>query len=413
MNALFIAWKDMQIFFRERGRLIMLFLLPMVFILAFSAVYGAMGSDVGLVKLAVVNLDADGEAAQELIARLNQSGAVEVELSAETEAQRLLEQGDSERYLTIPAGFTDDIAAGRQVTLLITNGADANESRTEAVKTITDGIAKDLSLQTQLITGFQQMGEMMLAGPEEARVFTTERIVAQAESQFERAKTAPLVAVEQKVPDVILQKQEDISGADISVPGFAVLFGFMTAQVTAASIYTEKKIGSFRRLLAAPLTKAELLGGKMLPNLITALLQIAVIFGASILLLPLLGMDAMSMPHDPLAVVVLSLLVALCSTSLGLLIASIARTESQIGGFSTVALWVMGLVGGAFIPAFFLGEFLNSIGKIVPHYWAILAYQNLLVRGQNLVDITPQLAALVGFTAVFAAIGLWRFKFDA
>ena len=241
-------------------------------------------------------------------------------------------------------------------------------------------------MQTQLIAGFEQMGAMMQAAPDEVQPFTGERIVAQAESQFERAKTEPLVAVEQKSPDVILAEREELSGSDISVPGFAVLFGFLTAQATAMSIYTEKKIGSFRRLLAAPMSKWELLGGKMLPNLITTIVQIAVIFGAGVLLLPLLGMDAMSMGNDPLAFVALSIMVALCSTSLGLLIAALARTEAQIGGISMVALWLMGLVGGAFIPAFLLGDVFSAIGKVVPHYWAILGYHNLLVRGQTLTE---------------------------
>jgi ABC-2 type transport system permease protein len=179
------------------------------------------------------------------------------------------------------------------------------------------------------------------------------------------------------------------------------------------SIYTEKKVGSFRRLLAAPMSKGELLGGKMLPNIVTTLIQIAVIFGVGVLLLPLVGMDAMSMGSDPLAFVILSLLVALCSTSLGLLIAAVARTEAQIGGVSMVALWLMGLVGGAFIPAFLLGDVFSAIGKVVPHYWAILGYHNLLVRGQSLAEIGTELAALAGFTLLFTVIGLWRFKFDA
>ena len=62
-----IAWKDIQIFLKERGQLVMLFLLPLVFILAFSAVYSALGDEVELIKLAVVNLDPDGEMSQALL----------------------------------------------------------------------------------------------------------------------------------------------------------------------------------------------------------------------------------------------------------------------------------------------------------------------------------------------------------
>mgnify|MGYP000116718461 CR=1 FL=1 len=71
------------------------------------------------------------------------------------------------------------------------------------------------------------------------------------------------------------------------------------------------------------------------------------------------------------------------STGLGILIAAIAQTEGQVGGISTLILWVAGLVGGAFIPAFVLGDFLNTIGKVVPQYWALQAYNNLMIRGQG------------------------------
>lgn len=150
----------------------------------------------------------------------------------------------------------------------------------------------------------------------------------------------------------------------------------------------------------------------MLPGFVIILVQIAVIFAASILLLPLIGLDRLYLGNDILALVVLSMLVALCSTSLGLLIAAIARTEGQISGISVVAMWVMGAVSGAFVPTFFLGDFLGTVGKVTPQYWAVSAYTALFVRGQTLADIGPDLAILAGFTAVFFAIGLWRFKFD-
>ena len=48
----------------------------------------------------------------------------------------------------------------------------------------------------------------------------------------------------------------------------------------------------------------------------------------------------------------------------------------------------------------------------MPQYWAIEAYTNVMIRGQGLADIALELAALAGFTILFAAIGLWRFRFE-
>ena len=104
--------------------------------------------------------------------------------------------------------------------------------------------------------------------------------------------------------------------------------------------------------------------------------------------------------------------VALCSSSFGIFIAAIARTENQIGGLSTVVLWVMGILGGSLIPAFLLDRFLGPVPKIVPHYWANRAFNNLLVRGLGTMAVTTEVAVLLGFTALFFAVGLWRFDFD-
>jgi ABC-2 type transport system permease protein len=156
----------------------------------------------------------------------------------------------------------------------------------------------------------------------------------------------------------------------------------------------------------------ELLVGKMLPNLLIAVLQVVVIFAACWYLLPLVGSDRPSLGNSPLGLMLVTVMVALCSTCLGLLLAALCRTESQVGGISSLFLWVAGMVGGAFIPNFLLGDLLGTIGKIVPHYWANQAFNDLMTRGQGVIEILPELGILAGFAAVFFVIGLLRFRFN-
>jgi ABC-2 type transport system permease protein len=413
MNALSVAFKDILILLKDRGQILMLFLVPMIFILAFSAMFSLQGElEEQITIVPVVNLDPGGEMSTLLLENLNQDRGIQTEDYDQAEAEAALDEQTVNMVLTIPAGFTEDVGAGNETRLRLRYGAEASDSEVEAVMLVVDGVAADLSLETQLIGGLSQMGAMMGDAPPEDQVFTADRIRAQAESQFERAKTAPLVALTAKYPDQITQGREDFRPSTLSVAGFAVMFAFLAAQITASSIFDEKKEGTFRRLLAAPLGKQDLLIGKMLPNFFIAIVQMVVLVAASIVLLPLLGQEAPSLGNSPLGLILVTVLVALCSTSLGILLAAIARTESQVGGISTLVLWVAGLVGGAFIPAFVLGDFLNAIGKVVPHYWAIQAYTDLMVRGQGVADILPELGILAGFTAVFFAIGLIRFRFD-
>ena len=412
MNALNIALKDMQVLLKDRGQVIMMILLPMIFILAFSAASAAGQDDEQVIIVPVVNLDPGGEMSQMLLDNLNRDHGIQTQDYDQAKAEDDLENETINLALHIPAGFTADVEAGRQVMLRLMYGPGASDSEVEAVRLVIDGVASDLSLQTQLTDGLSQMGAMMADAPEDVQVFTAERIKAQAENQFERSKTTPLVALVARLPEQITRDREEFNPSSFSVAGFAVLFVFLTAQTTASSIFNEKKEGTFRRLLAAPMNKWELPLGKMLPNFVIGLLQVVIIFALSIALMPLLGLEQPSLGNSPAGLVVLTIVVALCSISLGILIAALARTESQVGGISTLILWVAGLVGGAFIPAFVLGDFLNAIGKIVPQYWALQAYNNLMIRGQGMGDILPELGILLGFTIIFFVIGLLRFKFD-
>lgn len=414
MGALSIAFKDIQITLKDRGAIIQLFLLPLLFIVAYSAVTAAFeGEDEDRrIPLPIVNLDG-GQEAQTLLDNLEMAGGVQVEMIDEENATQKLEESEIARLLTIPEDFTEGILEGRTVTLRIVSHPDADVERTEAVRLVVEGVAQDMALESQILASLQQMGEMQAnAPPEYQEAFSVEKAITQARSQFEGSKVRPLITIIQRVPGLESEKEEFPSTAEVAVPGFTVLFVFLTAQATARSIYDEKKVGSFRRLLAAPISKASLLAGKIVPNFITALIQVAVIFAFGVFGLGLLGFTPVELGKDPIALVIAILLIALCSSALGVVIAALARTESQIGGLSTLILWGLGTLGGSIIPYFILENMLGPIPLALPHYWANRALDDIMVRGMMLADVSLALIMLLGFTLVFFLVGLWRFDFD-
>lgn len=416
MNALRIARKDLLLYLKDRSALLELFVLPVAFVFVLVGLAPAFFPDQPedqATPLAVANLEEGGEMSTRLLQELEENGGLRPELLDPVEAEALLADGDIPRLLIIPANFSEDLEVGRKVTLELRSNSN-NAQENEAVQVAVDGVARDLSLQHQIIASLEQMGEMQAADPQAEPIFTVERSIAQAQSQFERAETRPLVAVQQETPRSLTAGREEASFGEVQVgvPGITVLFVFLTAQATARSIYDERRTGSFRRLLAAPLGKATLLVGKMLPTLLISIVQIAVIFATGIFIFPLLDLDQLQLGGSPLALVLLVFVVSLCSTGLGVLIAALARTESQIGGLSATILWVMAFIGGSIMPLFLVNEFMASIGRLTPHGWANVAFYDLLVRGRDLVDISGALLALLGFTALFFAIGVWRFDFE-
>ncbi|MHB1317419.1 MAG: ABC transporter permease [Anaerolineae bacterium] len=414
MGAWHIAVKDLTIFVRERGWLIQLFVLPLMFIMIFSGVLGGTGSSARdeRIPLAVVDLDG-GPMAQSLIEGLDAAGGVRVEVKEQAEAQDLLEQREVARVLTIPAGLSAVAPGDSPVTVRLTNHPDADMEQTEAVRLVVEGAAQDLLLQQQIVASLEQMADMQAMLPAEQQAFTGDRIVRQAREQFESSSLRPLVTVEQRVPAA--EEQEETPSFDmaqLAIPGFTVLFVFLAAQATARSIYEEKRVGSFRRLLAAPISRVQLLAGKALPNIAVVIVQTIVILGFGVLGLRLLGREPLTLGSDPLALVLLVLAMALCSTGLGILIAALARTENQIGGLSSLLLWVSGVLGGSMIPLFLLEQFLGPIPRVVPQFWANRGFENLLIRGLGMEAVAPQIMVLLVFALAFVAIGLWRFDYE-
>ena len=413
MDIVSIARKDMLILFKDRSTLLQLFLLPLVFIVLYVGIGTAAqsGEEEDLrIPVAVVNLDPTGEISQSFIDNLNGDGGIKAEVYDQSEAQELLEADEISRLLTIPTGFSEDVLSGESVAILFENDT-PDDQENQAVSLVVTGVAYDTSLQANLLGSLENMRQMQAANPEATDSLSAEKAMEQARMQFERAETDPLIAVEQRNPSTF-EDEEELSFAELAVPSMTVLFVFLTAQTMAQSVYDEKKVGSFRRLLAAPISNASLMSGKMLPNFLTVLLQVAVIFFAAIFIFPALGWDKLTLGNDFLALVLLVVATALCSTALGALISAIAKTEAQIGGVSTVILWVMAFIGGTIVPFFLLNDALGSIGKLTPQFWAVTGFYDLLVRGQSLADITDSLAALLGFGLIFLVIAIWRFDFE-
>ena len=413
MNSLSVALKDLQIMVKDRGTLFQLFILPLLFILVFSGALSAIGESeaVTLPTLALVDQDG-GSAAQSLTEKLVLDGSLTIQSAFAVEAQSLLDENKIIGFLTIPNEFTASLQNSSPVDLVITTGSESNSQKVESARLVLESIAAEMTLESQIIASLNQMGAMQANAPEEYQVFDTERVLAQAHSQFETSQTRPLIEVKQSTPQ---QDSEQVNAVDLSqsaVPGFTVLFVFMAAQTTARSIYEEKKIGTFRRLVAAPLNKVELMIGKILPNFIIALVQILVIFAFGSVGMRLLGLTPMPVERSPLGLILVAIVLALCSSAFGIAIAGIARTENQIGGLSTLLLWGMGLLGGSLIPLFILDRFLGYIPMIVPHYWANRAFDDLLIRGLGVANIALDLGVLLAFSLVFFVIGLWRFDYE-
>jgi ABC-2 type transport system permease protein len=404
------TWKDIKILFKDFGGMTMLFLMPMMFIVVMSTALQGMfdtGSDEQPRILPVVNFD-HGELASEAVAQLDSIDGIEVETTWESEtltrerAEALVTSGDRAVAVVFPADFSEQIEAR----------LDDNQA-TATIELITDP-----AVSTQFIAPIQGMVFGVAERMAETRL-AQKRIQAGLAGVFARLPAemrpdiasvsveeegASIVAIEQVAPsDMGVQVFPDTYQQN--VPGYTVFGVFFIVGTMASSILEEKRGGTFRRLLVAPLPKPILLAGKILPYYVVNLIQIAIMFGVAHLLF---GMGF----GDAVALAVVSLALAAAATGLGVLVAAFGRTDTQVGGISSLLTLTMSAVGGCMVPSFVMPDFLQTLSRLTPHGWAMQGFQDVLVRGYGLAGVWPETATLLGFAATFFLVGVWRFRFD-
>jgi linearmycin/streptolysin S transport system permease protein len=357
--------KDTWLLVRDRGRLLMLFAMPLAFIVVFGSMF-KFGPDPGKPRPIAI-WHAPGDARGEAIGRsiADTPGFAPKPLGSADEVRRAVASEDVRAGIIVPPHF--DPASGKPIELVI-----------------------DLGEQVQT------------RGPLQGALTGA---VMRALAPIPLDKLPP--AIEAKTPPGIAKPLDNISGFQVAVPGNGVLFGFFIAMTVAMSFASERHSGTWRRLLAAPVPRWRALVGKLVPYYLIGVLQLAVLFAIGAL-----GFG-MQIAGSLAALVVLSLVVVLCAIGFGLLVSSFGWTEKQIGSGVPVMLLVMGLLGGCMFPRLLMPPFMQKLGHIVPHSWALDGYYAVLVRqGTSIADIAPSLGALAAFALGFGVLGLWRFKFE-
>ncbi len=358
--------KDTQLLLRDRGALASLFALPLIFVALFGTMFGGSGARRDRPRELAVAYPKTDAAAGKLVAALDGSRVFTTRAAGSPDELRAWVGEDDGRVgLIIPAGF--DPAGGRPAELVIDPHAPAQ-----------------------------------FRAPIQGAI---DAILRRAHFGPPPGGDAPVLVVTD--PEGAREPLRASSGFQVSVPGNAVLFGFFIALTVAISFVEEKKTGTWRRLLAAPVSRPMLLLAKLVPFFVVSLIQMAILFGIGALAF---GMEVRG---SPLALAAMTAAVSFCAVSLGLFIASFGGSQKQVGSVGSISLLVMGLVGGAMVPRLIMPDTIQAIGLATPHAWALEGYYAALMReGTGPAEIALPIAMVLLFGAGFAALGAWRFRFE-
>lgn len=193
----------------------------------------------------------------------------------------------------------------------------------------------------------------------------------------------------------------------ILVPSYTVMFAFFLVLTVGWLFVAERKHGTLVRLQAAPLSRGQILLGKLLPCLAVSLFQ-----GFFLLLAGKL-VFGMNWGTQPVLLIPVVVCTSVAAVGLSMLVASIARTETQVAVYGTLLVLVLGGVSGSLMPRELMPEQMKQISLVTPHAWALDAYSQLLGNPTpELPIVTTACIVLLGFGAAFLVVAWWRLDLE-
>jgi len=390
---LILTLKDLRLFVRDRGALLLLFLAPLVVITAagfsLSTLYQTARH-----LLPVVDLD-KGPVAEKLLGVLREAPDLEVVLLGEEEARRLVsETPRAGAALLVPEGFSEAVRKGEAAKLVLW----------------TDPVKHLEVLKIRVAVERARAG--LVTARVAARIAVVQVLTHGGDVDFESLSEDSASLAERIAEGTIALEETSVFGGptefntfDQNVPGFSVTFLLLGMLFgVGLGLLDEREWGMVYRLSASPVPPAALLAGKMLSRFATGLVQMILLF--------LFGRVAFGISLGPsLPALGLTIVgIAFASAAFGFLVATLARSRDAMLPIGTMAVVAMAAIGGCWWPITIEPVWLQNIAHFFPTAWAMGAFNDLMLRQRELTFVLPKVGALLGFGVGYLALGVHLYE---
>jgi len=367
---------------RDRGALVMTFILPPLLFLLFAAVFSGAGGEGGALTVAVARTSPTANAAAfvEALAKApdttlvlasgaDASGEVDALVAASSADVGLIVRGDP------------GIATAEAPLVIVT---DPGRAVAGAVLTARIHHLLTAALPHLAMARVAQQIEV-LVGP-----FSAEQKARLAEAVAHApelvAKGGAELMERRSVPRSSAQP-----GVTYYAGAIALLFLLFTAVQGAASLVDERRSGVFDRIVMSEGGVAALVAGKFAFLVLQGLALATVLFAVAQLVY---GVDVTG---RALTWLLVSLAAAAAAAGVALPLAALSRTRQQAQTLSTFVVLLLSAVGGSMAPRFLMPQWLQRLGDLTPTAWGITAYQDVLWRGAPLRELALPLAVLLAY----------------
>jgi ABC-type multidrug transport system permease subunit len=412
-----IAITDLRLFFSSRGNLVGLLLIP----IAMTAVVGfaiTPGSGPSSVQIDVVDHD-QSELSDQFLDAIRSANSSLILCPMDNDEEDICEF-DSELPLDI-AQAVERLEGSK--TFAVIEIPDGFEEAVRSFSLVNVGYLSDESLsapgyiQQAVDTALRRINGAVVASrvgtyvleETELYLFSQEELKDFSNSTYDRATVLwgenpvsvsfELTAAEDDDTD------GSVEGFGQSVPGMGSMYVMFTVFGGMVTLVGERKQWTLQRLVVMPVSRVQLLGGKILGRFILGLLQYVAVFAVGIVV-------GLNFGGDLLALFLTMVIFTLAVTSLSLTLGTRVKSEEQAAGLTNLLGLTLAPLGGAWWSLEIVPEFMRTIGHVSPIAWAMDAYRSLIFENGDLSTILVPLAVLLGFSVVCFGVGIRWFKYE-
>lgn len=395
-----IAKKDLVLFMKDRRAVMLTFLLPIFLISVFALAFGGAKREASKPSVLLV-ADLDRSAlTTAIVQKLDSLKEIAVVSSTLADAQEEVKKGYEAAVLVFYKGFEDSVNSGKPLPM---------ELQYDLVKEMEVGILQQ-ALLSSLMKSIEQVGAM-------------ERVMKQIDRQYEGMDSAMIASIKMQVKETfaedagkqagskqgmkmtpLVKEKENNPGLVQAVAGTAVMMLLLSLAQFGAGLLTEKEDGTLKRLLYAPVEPGHILYGKLLSGILTAIVQLTVMFVFATLMFDL------DLTGNIPGLLIMVLATAFACASFGMFLASVARTRQQLQGLSTLVVLTMSAIGGSMIPTFIMPEWMQKISVLSINYWSIQGFYDIFWRERPLAEIAVKALVLFGAGLVLLVFAVRLFK---
>ena len=415
--------KDLQLFFSDRRSVIVSFVVPIAIGAFFWSIFSGPGDNAEPARIAIAVIDQDGSAiSKAIVTGLQSDRNLKVATPAEAEARDAVKRGRTAVGVIIPKNFGD--AAGKaffgggakpDVNLVYDPSRNTELAMVRGIMTqhIMDAVSREMfggAMGKQYVEkSLPEIESSKMPAEQKAVLLQLLRSVQGVYNQPAGAGGRPQGVT---MPYAV-HEEAMTAGSNVAYNGYAHSFAGMGIQFLlfamanlGVEMLLERQRGLWRRLRSAPVSRFTLLTGKAASGSIISFLILTVCFAFAMIVFKV------RIQGSVVGFLGVAIACSIMASSFGLLVAALGNSPATARGITTLAVLMMVMLGGAWVPTFVFPAWLQQLTLIVPVRWAVDGLDATTWRGVGLAGALAPIGVLLAFAAAFGALAASRFKWE-